>query len=310
METIFNITGRVDFLDIPILDKIEKDHEKWEIPNIPKINGDRKVEDIRKEIMQKYYFQQIPAIIPNFGKIFSSIDWIEDLNKEDITNSTHYVAKKWNSEFKDKFSFCYKYNEKNFNIAASSNSNLVEKLKSKDPFKGILGLTSVWYNKKNDSFKTIPVRSNAQKLICNIAYSHDESHEPGTMNVTLLHPLWLRYVPLHKLYASGYEGTKYSEVEDMYRNESEQHNYNTPFRYNQTVHLELKPYDCLYLPNHWWMQIVFDHIVLDDSDPTSDKDINAKEPKNATLAWIEYHYPTISTFEDVLLEGLMEGYGS
>ena len=310
MQTIFNITGRVNFLDMPILDKIEKDHEEWEIPNIPKINGDRKVEDIRNEIMQEHYFQQIPAIIQGFAKKISIIDELKKLKKDELEEFDYFFDLKSLKEDEKNYTKHYTYNETNFKQNPNNDLAIDQKLRSKNPFNNILDLASVWFKRTTYNFKTIPVRSNTQKLICNVAFEDEEIQNLGFLDVTLLHPLWIRNIPLSQKRISYHDGTKYSEVEDIYQTDSMKQNHHIPFNYTQTNHLLLKPTDCLYLPNHWWIQIVFDDVKRDASDKTTDP-IN-KEPRfdNATVAWVEYHYPTKSTFEDVLLEGLMEGYGS
>ena len=120
------------------------------------------------------------------------------------------------------------------------------------------------------------------------------------MNVTLLHPLFIRNTPIMFQYYELPEETKYSEVFDMYKTEDSDHSRHTPFDFTKPNRLELDPSDCLYLPSHWWIQIVFE---VEETQ-------NDSKPKNMTLEWVEYHYSNNNLLEDVLFEGLMNGFGS
>jgi hypothetical protein len=62
--TIFRISGRVDFLDMPILDRIEENETKWALSEIDEIESNQK--SIRT-IMSDYFMQQTPVKLKNYA---------------------------------------------------------------------------------------------------------------------------------------------------------------------------------------------------------------------------------------------------
>jgi len=184
-NTIFRISGRVDFLDMPILDKIEEKEEEWALKEIPVM---AKSQDTITTIMRDHYFQQIPLKITGYA------DFIE-LRKE-FNIDPDLVEKLENNNFSVKFiNFKDLKNHKmmhNYQYLRSQNDNLPEGSKKnryfiyddelfskdvraeeeeinlvreKNPFRDIFSINKVIYGESVQPFYTLASKKNAQKFI-------------------------------------------------------------------------------------------------------------------------------------------------
>ena len=163
-DTIFAITRRVDFLDMPILDSIEENENEWYISEIDEYDGS---EDTVSKIIHDFYFQQAPVIFTELDDTIGIIDHLQILEETESEDLNHFVK---NSRGQADSTELYIYSKFNFENVQNfdknySNSKLMKLLKSKDPLEYAFDLVSVWHKRTTESFKTIPVRSNTQKLI-------------------------------------------------------------------------------------------------------------------------------------------------
>lgn len=180
-------------------------------------------------------------------------------------------------------------------------------LLQKDPFGGILQTDRIVFGEAISRFHTMAKKQSAQKMICNIAYANDSSIQLGRLEVSLINPLFLRYVYLNSYKTSSDE--RYSDL-DLYNFDMDSGEFPN-FDYRRVLHEELEAGDCIYVPSNWWIQLHYDMVAkeTEDADENSEES-DKKQDRETNIKWLEYHYPSVSRLEDEALIGLEEGYGS
>jgi hypothetical protein len=308
-KTIFKISGRVDFLDMPVLDNIENKTEQWYSPIISILDASN---NVASEIMQYHYLQQQPLLINHYADHINLTSELVKLEKSEIEYTEMYKAANINlrkNVNKGKVvARLLIFDEVYYRNPNGLKSNMDKLFIDKDPMKEMLETTIVWHHKEQYNFRTFAVKDDANKMVCNIAHNADDQSVPlGAMDVAILDPLFIRNTYLSTKYLSL--NATYSEV-DMFQRDPNLQKFPN-FEYEKVSHLSLKPGDCLYLPNQWWMQINFDKIErhVDDID-NPDTVTPGEKLESATVEWIEYSYPSISNLQDVAMWGIEEGYGS
>mmetsp|Transcript_32778 Transcript_32778/g.29066 ORF Transcript_32778/g.29066 Transcript_32778/m.29066 type:complete len:325 (+) Transcript_32778:146-1120(+) len=320
--TIFRISGRVDFLEMPILDRLEEKEEEWGLKSIPEIN---KGQDSITTIMREHYFQQIPLKIKGYA------DFIE--LRQRFNTDPGLVAKFENNNFsvkfidfknikKSKMMHNYKYlrtqndnisegekrkrffiyDEELFSKDVKAKDDQTNLVREKNPFNGIFNIHKVVYGESVHPFYTLASKKSAQKFICNIG-----SEAPvGNLNISIVHPLYLRYMYLTDYMSDDY--TRYSDL-DLFNPADEGGKFNN-FNYDIVNHATLSPGDCIYIPSNYWTQIDnrMHEKLPGSTEPLYEKYLPKDEREN--VKWVEYEYTDLSYLEGEALDALERGYGS
>jgi len=255
-STIFNISGRVDFLNMPILDRIENKTSEWWNKEIPSLAASQNT--VRK-IMKEHYLQQKPVIIKNYADFiglrdgFASDADIQNnfINQEIFFQYHNYhkfrqgsVMKKYDyfRNHSDSIPMSIKhrmiiYDDVVFTpVDEETTQSIIEQ---KNPFRNLFDIDKVVYGEAITPFYTPAIKQNSQKLICNIGTGESDKKKTSNLDVSLLSPLFMRYIFINSYQTNDYE--RFSDL-DLYSTQNGYGKYET-FDYERTIQVEIKPGD-------------------------------------------------------------------
>jgi hypothetical protein len=255
-STIFNISGRVDFLNMPILDRIENKTSEWWNKEIPSLAASQNT--VRK-IMKEHYLQQKPVIIKNYADFiglrdgFASDADIQNnfINQEIFFQYHNYhkfrqgsVMKKYDyfRNHSDSIPMSIKhrmiiYDDVVFTpVYEETTQSIIEQ---KNPFRNLFDIDKVVYGEAITPFYTPAIKQNSQKLICNIGTGESDKKKTSNLDVSLLSPLFMRYIFINSYQTNDYE--RFSDL-DLYSTQNGYGKYET-FDYERTIQVEIKPGD-------------------------------------------------------------------
>ena len=301
--------------------KLRNKENEWKLENIEKVT---KGSDTIQKIMKEHYLQETPLFIEGYADFiklregiyndtytqldseysFFFIDF-NNMRKNRMKHSYQYLrTQNSNKEEGKKSSRLFIYDDYIFNKNESDTNLILDK----NPFNGIFKVEKVIYGESIQPFYTLATKKNSQKFICNIGLSEDKEVNMGNLNISLVNPLYLRYMYLMNY--RKYDNAKFSEL-DLFNIEEKNGKFPT-FDYGKINHATLQPGDCLYVPANWWVQL--DHMMHKkfpgSNEPMYEKYLPKDEEKDTVVKWIEYEYTNLNYLEDEAFEGLENGYGS
>lgn len=323
--TIFKISGRVDFLNMPILDKIENKTKEWWNKDIESVEGSSFT---LFYIMQNWFLQEKPLKIEKYADILGiragfNKDASTQNKMKDIDQFFQFISymRFTSGAMRKDYSFLRTHNkavnshyDRHFIYDEQIFSNFVDKTSTRDsflyrsdPFANLFETERIWYGEAVTPFRTMAKKQKNQSLVWNIGYNEDGSISLGNLTASIVDPLLLRYMFLSNYETSDSE--RFSEL-DIFTREEDLGKF-TDFDYSKVSHVDLAPGDWLYLPSNWWIQLSnrMQEKLPGKAEPKVDE-IFEIDDKEVNIKWIEYIYSNLSKLEDEALTGLEMGYGS
>jgi len=315
-DTIFKISGSIDFYDMLMLEKLDEKQEDWKFSEIPTVENGEKVQEI---IMNDHFFQEKPLKITGFsGDVYvrKDYDFEQDIQAKQQDSNHTFLFKDFRHLDRGATRFPYKYlREQNEGTEQSTNkksstqspsyfiydeqilpeekqNSEKEEEQSNDettikPFDELFKVSSIIYGESLLPFYTKPAEQTVQKIICNIGLNDTKDELVGNLNVSVVNHLFLRYLYLTNRFTD--DNSAISEL-DLF-NTDKDYGKSRSFDYSMINQVTLKPGDCLYLPANWWLQLHnrMDLKLSGQKSPLFENNLPDEEiPTN--VRWVEYKY--------------------
>jgi hypothetical protein len=161
---------------------------------------------------------------PKKGVIMHDYQFLRQQNENNETKKTRY------------FIHDDRIFENDIEEAKSSKNHI---LLEKNPFFRLFDVDKVWYGESTQPFSTMAKKQQEQKFICNIAYSDNKDVALRNLNISLMNPLYLRYVFLNDYHPANND--RYTDI-DLYNLPDDAGQF-SGFNYTRVNHATLTPGD-------------------------------------------------------------------